>query len=141
MVREGFVLAAPEVGAAYNPYRFDESLCAFSGIVDMELRPVWVYDIDDQTNSYQYSKKRVFVDKELYYTQWMEMYDRRGNLWRAWDDSRWWQPTTGKAMWRSVIIPNLVSERHTFLLMSPDWEGASNNNNSLFDVDQLRDRR
>ena len=141
MVGERFVLAAPEVGAAYDPYRPNEDLCSLSGTVDLELRPVWVYDIVDKTNSYQYSRKRVFVDKELYYTQWMEMYDRRDNLWRIWDDSRWWQPETGRAMWRSVIIPNLVSKRHTYLSMSPDWAGAQGMNNSLFDVDQLRDRR
>jgi hypothetical protein len=141
MVKEGFVLAAPEVGAAYDPYRPDEAHCALTGIVDMELRPVWVYDIDDRTNSYQYSKKRIWVDKELYYTQWVEMYDRRGNLWRTWDDSRWWQPTTGLAMWRSVIIPNVISQRHTILSITSDWDKVDQMDNSLFDVDKLRDRR
>ena len=107
----------------------------------MELRPVWVYDIDDLTNSYQYSKKRVWVDKELYYTQWMEMFDRRGNLWRAWGDSRWWQPTTGKAMWRTVIIPNVISKRHTIMSQTSDWEGVDEMDNALFDIDKLRDKR
>tara|TARA_Y100000815_G_scaffold274418_1_gene308443 strand:+ start:161 stop:1588 length:1428 start_codon:yes stop_codon:yes gene_type:complete len=141
MVKEGFVLAAPEVGAAYDPYRSDDARCGLTGIVDMELRPVWVYDIDDLTNSYQYSKKRVWVDKELYYTQWMEMFDRRGNLWRAWGDSRWWQPTTGKAMWRTVIIPNVISKRHTIMSVTSDWEGVDEMDNALFDVDKLRDKR
>ncbi len=141
MVKEGFVLAAPEVGAAYDPFRMDDDRCAFSGIVDLELRPVWVYDVIDKTNTYQYSKKRIFVDKELYYSQSVEMYDRRGNLWRIFEDSRWWQPDTGRAQWRTVIIPNLISKRHSMLSISSNWDAAARNNAALFDVDKLRDRR
>ena len=136
-----FVLAAPEVGAAYDPYRLSKNLCGLSGIVDMELRPTWKYKIEDLTGSYQYSKKEIWVDKELYYAQYMEMFDRNGELWRVWDDARDWQPKTGRALWKSVLIPNVRNKRHSVLSMEADWDGLDGLNNSTFNIDQLRDRR
>ena len=146
LVSEGFVLALPEVGAEYDPLAMAENACGIAssndGIIDMELRPIWVLEIDDKTGNYQYSKRRVYLDKELYYVQFEEMYDRNGELWRVWDDSRWWEPESGRAQWRSLVVGNVISNRHSGLVFEPDWgDGRANMNNSLFDIDQLRDRR
>ena len=140
LVREGFVLGQPETGHAYMPAQFTPDRCG-ADWVELELRPVWVLDINDKTGNYQYAKRRIYVDKELYYTQYTEMYDRRGELWRIWDDSRDWEPATGRAMWRDVFQWNIISNRASVLEMNAAWEKREAMNSSLFDIDQLRDYR
>ena len=141
LIKDAVVLAVPEVGNVYDPLRIANDACNLSGIVDMELRPTWVYEIADLTETYQYSVKRVHVDKETYYSQYLEMFDRNGDLWRIWDDSRDWEPTTGRFMWRSAIIANVRDERATVITVDSAWEKLDTMTNAIFNIDQLRDRR
>ena len=141
LIKDAVVLAVPEVGNVYDPLRIANDACNLSGIVDMELRPTWVYEIADLTETYQYSVKRVHVDKETYYSQYLEMFDRNGDLWRIWDDSRDWEPTTGRFMWRSAIIANVRDERATVITVDSAWEKLDTMINAIFNIDQLRDRR
>ena len=141
LIKDAVVLAVPEVGNVYDPLRIANDACNLSGIVDMELRPTWVYEITDLTETYQYSIKRVHVDKETYYSQYLEMFDRNGDLWRIWDDSRDWEPTTGRFMWRSAIIANVRDERATVITVDSAWEKLDTMTNAIFNIDQLRDRR
>lgn len=136
---ETFILTMPEVGRGYDPIKMDASGCNAAS-VDLELRPVWILDITDKTGTYQYSKQRIFIDKELYYTQFKEMYDRSGKLVRVWDDSRDFDPTTGQSQWRNALIANVNAKRITYLSMKSDWAGRQTMNDSLFDIDQLRNR-
>jgi len=141
LIKDAVVLAVPEVGNVYDPLRIANDACNLSGIVDMELRPTWVYEITDLTETYQYSIKRVHVDKETYYSQYLEMFDRNGDLWRIWDDSRDWEPTTGRFMWRSAVIANVRDERATVITVDSAWEKLDTMTNAIFNIDQLRDRR
>jgi len=141
LIKDAVVLAVPEVGNVYDPLRIANDACNLSGIVDMELRPTWVYEIADLTETYQYSVKRVHVDKETYYSQYLEMFDRNGDLWRIWDDSRDWEPTTGRFMWRSAVIANVRDERATVITVDSAWEKLDTMTNAIFNIDQLRDRR
>jgi hypothetical protein len=141
-IKDATILAIPEVGNVYDPLRIAEDACNMSGIVDMELRPTWLYEITDLTENYQYSKKRIWVDKELYYSQYVEMDDRNGDLWRIWDDSRDWEPTTGRAQYRSALIVNARNKRSTVITIDSDWgEKLDGMTNAIFNIDQLRDRR
>ncbi|MBV45157.1 MAG: hypothetical protein CML87_04850 [Rhodobiaceae bacterium] len=141
LIKEASILHSPEVGNVYDPYRIAEDACNLSGIVDMELRPVWVYEITDLTETYQYSVKRVHVDKETYYAQYLEMFDRNGEIWRVWDDTRDWEPTTGRFMWRSAVIANDRDKRATVITVDSAWEKLDTMTNAIFNIDQLRDRR
>ena len=73
--------------------------------------------------------------------QYMVTYDPRGNLYRVWDDVRDFVPETGLAQWRSVNLWNVVSKRINFLEMNSVWGERMEQdvNESVFDVDQLRD--
>ena len=141
LIKDAIVLAVPEVGNVYDPLRIANDACNLSGIVDMELRPTWLYAITDLTETYQYSVKRVHVDKETYYSQYLEMVDRNGDIWRIWDDTRDWEPTTGRFMWRSAIIANVRDERATIITVDSAWEKIDSMTNAIFNIDQLRDRR
>ena len=77
LLKEDIILALPEVGNVYDPLRIANDACNLSGIIDMEVRPTWLYEITDLTQTYQYSVKRVHVDKETYYSQFLEMVDRK----------------------------------------------------------------
>ena len=108
----------------------------------MELRPVWILEIDDKRGNYQYSKRRIYIDKENYYMQHEEMYDQRGNLWRVWDDVRDFDPKSGQAMWKAVFEWNPISNRLTHLSMDSSWETIHKEpSTTTFDIDQLRDYR
>lgn len=133
---EGFILGQPAVGHFYDPLTHSQDGCTVTA-VDLELRPVWILEITDKTKTYEYSKQRLYIDKELYYTVYKEMYDRTGQLLRIWTDSRDFVPQSGEAQWRNAIVANVNAKRVTLVEMKSAWERADMNN-SLFDIDQLR---
>jgi len=69
------------------------------------------------------------------------MFDRNGEIWRIWDDTRDWEPTTGRFMWRSAIIANDRDKRATVITVDSAWEKLDTMTNAIFNIDQLRDRR
>jgi hypothetical protein len=135
---ETFLLVQPETGHAYNPLKLSANTCQPVS-VDLELRPVWILEITDKTGTYQYKRQRVFIDKELYYTQYKEMFDRSDRLLRAWDDARDFDASTGKSSFINVIIANVNAKRTSYLEFKTDWKNVGTND-SLFDIDQLRNR-
>lgn len=137
---EGFVLAQPQVGHAYSPAFRDKSGCQLDRI-ELELRPVWILEVTDKTGNYMYSKRRLYVDKELYYVNYQEMYDQRGKLLRVLDDARDWQPSTGLAAWKNYVIWNVNSQRWNYLNMTSDWKNYKQDISGQFDIDVLRDYR
>lgn len=139
---EGFILAQPETGHAYDPAEMDESSCHVKKI-ELELRPVWKLEVVDKKGKYQYSKRVIYLDKENYYAQYEEMYDKTGNLWRVWDDARDFEPSTGRAMWKNVIEWNPINKRLTHLIMESDWDAVNKGEPApaLFNIDRLRDYR
>ena len=139
MVGEGFILASPEVGYVYDSMLWTEDSCNIKSL-EVELRPVWIFDIIDKSGKYMYSKRRTWVDKEFYYMQYHMTWDPRGNPMRNWDDVRAWRPAVGDAQWRSAIVNNYVTKRFSSLKMEPQWEGREDRvTEEMFDVDQLRD--
>jgi len=141
MVGEGFVLGQPDTGHVYVPIVENENGCEVKQI-ELELRPVWILEVNDKTGQYLYSKRKLYIDKENYYQQYQEMYDRRGNLFRIWDDSRDFDPKTGQAQWREVLNWNPISNRMTHMNMNSSWETLKKGlAPSLFDIDELRDYR
>ena len=81
------------------------------------------------------------MDKETYYAQYLEMFDINGEIWRVWDDTRDWEPTTGRFMWRSAVIANDRDKRATVITVDSAWEKLDTMTNAIFNIDQLRDRR
>ncbi|MEH6502681.1 MAG: outer membrane lipoprotein-sorting protein [Cycloclasticus sp.] len=141
IVREGFVLAQPEVGHAYQSLTTNADKCNWD-TMEVELRPIWVLEVTDKTGRYQYSKRETYIDKEFFYLQFQMTWDPRGNPLRTWEDGRDWRPATGDAMWSNVIITNETTQRHTTIQFNPIWEDrAENVTEEVFDIDQLRDYR
>lgn len=139
LVGEGWVLASPEVGYVYDSWAMTEDECNVASM-EMELRPVWILDINDKTGKYMYSKRRTWIDKEFYYMQYHMTWDPRGNPYRNWDDSRAWRPAVGDAQWRWVLVNSEINQRTNWLRMTPNWEDRDNRiTEEMFDVDQLRD--
>jgi len=138
LVGEGWTLGMPHVGHFYDAAKRDGA-CAVNR-VELELRPVWIVEITDKTGQYVYSKRRLYIDKEFYYTVATESYDGRGNLMRVWYDSRDWAPQSGLAQWRQVAIWNVVAHRMTWLTMDSRWTDLDKHPTpKTFDIDQLRD--
>jgi len=137
--REGFILAQPEVGHAYDPITWSADKCGIKSM-EVELRPIWVLRVTDKSGKYMYSKRETYVDKEFYYLQYQMTWDPRGNPLRTWEDARDWRPATGDAMWRNVVIHNETTQRHTTLRMTPNWGDREEDvTEEMFDIDQLRD--
>lgn len=139
LVGETFILAEPNTGHAYNPLKMSADGCTANS-VDLELRPVWILDVIDKTGGYQYSKERLYIDKELYDVKYKEMFDREGKIQRIWDQARDFVPSTGQAQWKNVLVANINAKRITYLEMKSDWENRKSMNQSLFNIDQLRNR-
>ncbi len=139
LVGDGFILASPEVGYIYDSTVLTEDQCNYQSM-EMELRPVLILEITDKTGKYMYSKRRIWIDKEFYYTQYQMTWDPRGNPLRNWDDSRAFRPTIGDAQWRYVMVNNYVTKRMSTLFMTSTWlDRGINVTEEMFDVDQLRD--
>ncbi|MDD3444945.1 MAG: outer membrane lipoprotein-sorting protein, partial [Zavarzinia sp.] len=131
IVGEGFILAQPEVGHAYDPAHYEGNECEID-VIDLELRPVWYLDVTDKTGNYVYGRRRLYIDKEFHYAQYQEMYDQRGNLWRVLDDALDFSPDTGLWMARNYVLWNVVGRRYNRITMTADW--------SILDQDMARDR-
>ena len=142
IVGEGFVLAGPDT--RYEPVTRKEGDTCNLKRVELELRPVWIMEINNTDGKYQYSKRKVYIDKEWYYTQYQEMYDQRGNLWRVWDDMRDFNPSTGEAQYRQVLNWNTRDKRFTYIHINAIWSGKEFETEptpALFNIDQVRDYR
>ncbi|MFA5122031.1 outer membrane lipoprotein-sorting protein [Zavarzinia sp.] len=138
IVGETFILSQPEVGEAYDPAQYAENQCEIETI-DLELRPVWILDVLDKTGNYTYGRRRLYIDKELEYAQYQEMYDQRGNLWRVLDDALDFQPKTGLWMARNYVLWNAIGHRFNRITMEPDWSILQQDMRRFMDIDRLRD--
>lgn len=136
---ESVILATPEVGYAYDSTKFDDAKCRIKSM-EMELRPVWKLEITDKTGKYQYSKRTMYIDKEIFVSQYQMNNDARGNPFRNYTDDRAWRPFDGRSQWRNVLIYNHVSKRFNANIMDSQWKNMETFITPRhFDVDQLRD--
>ncbi len=55
---------------------------AFDG--EWEKRNVWVVEGTSKLPQYAYSKRVIYVDKDVYAIPYSDMYDRGGQLWKVW---------------------------------------------------------
>jgi hypothetical protein len=139
LIGERLILASPEVGYVYDSGDFDESSCSWNSL-ELELRPVWQLEIIDKTGSYQYKKRTLYIDMEMFYSQFQVTTDQRDNKFRTWEDSRAWRPFDGDAQWRHVTIHNEINDRVNYFFMTPQWDGRADDvTDEQFDIDQLRD--
>ncbi len=139
LVGETFILTIPETGYVYDPGKLTDDECNFASL-ELELRPVWILDIIDKTGKYQYSKRRTWIDKEMYYMQYHTTWDPRGNVYRTWEDSRAFRPTEGDAQWRFAIVNNHTTKRTGGFFADAVWEDREERvTEEMFDIDLLRD--
>lgn len=82
-----------------------------------EKRPVWVLEIDSLDPTYIYSKRIWYIDMVHFKNLFVEYYDRRGHLFRTWEDFKYLEPD-GVSTWEGCDIPNYVTKRHTILKMN-----------------------
>ena len=86
-------------------------------ICGWEKRPVWVLEIKSLDPTYVCSKRISYIDKEIFHIIYQDYYDRRGNLWRTWDDFKYLLPN-GYCTWESVRILNWISQRDSLFKMN-----------------------
>jgi len=95
--------------------------------LDWEIRPVWILDVISKDKSYQYSKRRMWIDKEIYLPRYAELYDQRGNNWRDWLTLWGWDPKTGYlSAWGAEVI-DVINKHRTLCVMNPIFEDPSLN--------------
>jgi len=139
LIGETLMLVSPEVGYVYDSGAFNEDSCKWDSL-ELELRPVWQLEITDKTGSYQYKKRILYIDMEMFYSQFQLTTDQRDNPFRTWEDSRAWRPFDGDAQWRHVTIHNEINNRVNYFFMTPQWQGRADEvSDEQFDIDQLRD--
>ncbi len=139
LVGQRLILASPEVGYIYSSGVFNENNCKWDSL-ELELRPVWELEIIDNSGSYQYKKRTLYIDMETFYSQYQFTTDQRDNIFRTWEDSRAWRPFDGDAQWRHVTIFNAINKRVNYFFMTSQWdERWENVTDEQFDIDQLRD--
>ena len=97
-------------------------------ITSWEKRPVWVFEITSLDPAYIYSKRIMYIDMEEFKLNYEEYFDRRGNLWKTWDDIRY-RDAEGGSSWEAVFILNWESQRDSVLKMNskanPDLDPAN----------------
>jgi len=140
LVGDGFILTQPERGMVGDGFTVggDGNFAE----IDMELRPVWILEITDKTGNYVYSKRIEYIDKDWWYMQEQQSFDRQGRMWRDWTDARYWDPRTGEGMWRNVLIWDPINKHATTLRMNVDFDQAKHGTKQeYFDIDTLRTYR
>ncbi|MGH7960802.1 MAG: DUF1329 domain-containing protein, partial [Candidatus Binatia bacterium] len=133
---EGFILAMPEHGMVGDMWKMEE--CQLTDI-DMEIRPVYILGIKDKSGKYVYAGRKVWVDKDWWDMQKEERYDRKGNMWRDWQNVRYWDPRTGESMWRNVVIWDPINKHSTPIRMNVDFQQALvGTKKQYFDIESLK---
>ncbi|MGH7899866.1 MAG: DUF1329 domain-containing protein, partial [Candidatus Binatia bacterium] len=101
LVGEGEVLhpsvyTKPAAGGAYqhNVSPFDQKNMTVR-FKKWQRRPVWIVDVISKDPSYIYSKRRMWVDKELPNVFHVEALDRKGNHWKTLQTAMVYNPTNG----------------------------------------------
>ena len=134
--RDEFILALPERGMVGD--QFNVSGCRFSD-VQMEIRPVFRLHLKDLPGQYIYAERRAWIDKDWWYMQEGQGYDRTGKMWRHGSDVRYWDPRTGEALWQNAIVSNPASRHATLLRMNGDFTEAMNGTKAeYFDIESLK---
>ena len=133
---EGFVLAMPEHGLVSSSYTMDQ--CSLADI-EMEIRPVWILHIKDKTGKYVYAERRVWIDKDWWDMQEEVRYDRRQNMWRAWQGVIYWDPRSGESTYHSGIIYDPINHHVTMVQMHSDFRQAMTEvRKEYFDIETLK---
>jgi hypothetical protein len=70
--------------APHWPVKWVEGNADFAFESDWELRDVWIVEGTSKLDQYAYSKRVLYVDKQLYAIPYSDMYDRAGELWKVW---------------------------------------------------------
>jgi hypothetical protein len=133
---DDFILALPERGMVSDQFKM--SNCTFDD-VEMEIRPVYRLHLKDKSGKYVYSERRIWIDKDWWYMQEEHRYDAQGRMWRNWIDVRYWDPRTGEAMWRNVIITDPINRHGTIIKMNVDFTQAmTGTKQEYFDIESLK---
>ena len=136
---EAFILSPPSTLHAYDSIVLSEDKCTVE-YMEVELRPTWLLEIIDKSGKYQYSKRHNWVDKEYFSARRQISWDPRGNIFKSYDESRDWNPSTGEGNWGVIVARNNVTHRSMTMHMTGTWEDLDLVvDESTFDVDQLRD--
>ena len=69
----------------------------------------------------------MYIDMELFKLHYEEYFDKRGNLWKTWDEFRF-RVADGANCWEAVAIVNWENQRDTLVKMNtmvnPDLDPA-----------------
>lgn len=86
-----------------------------------QRRPVWIIDVISKDTSYMYSKRRMWVDREVPNIIHVETWDRKGNPWKTLQGSFTYNPTNGdSANWDWADFADNISKHRTTWIF--EWE-------------------
>ena len=81
-------LGARQVVGAFNantfPVKWAAGAADWAFDADWEKRDVWVVEGVSKLPQYAFSKRVLYIDKELYVIPYSDMYDRGGQIWKIW---------------------------------------------------------
>ncbi len=97
-IGEKEVLAA--MHGNHYPVKWSEGASDWAFDSEWEKRKVWVVEGASKLPQYAYSKRVIYLDKEIYTIPYSDMYDRGGQLWKVWINNFKWgtEPFPGSAM-------------------------------------------
>ena len=101
-----------------------------------QRRPVWVIDLISKDPSYYYSKRRLWIDKEVPNIIHVETYDRRGNHWKTLRNAMSCSSANGDcATWDWGDFADDVNKHRTAWIFK--WESLKGLSNENFDTAML----
>jgi len=108
------LLGARTVLASFKsalPVKWAEGAADWAFEAEWEKREMWVVEGVSKLPQYAYSKRVLYVDKELYSVPYSDMYDRAGELWKIWINNFRWdtQAFAGSPMVYEEITPFVLA--------------------------------
>lgn len=82
--------------------------------VPWELRDVWILESIPKIKGHPYGKRILYIDSQWYDTLFSEMFDKKGNLWRAWHQPWYWRPEVNWFTWPGDTVVDFQAMHATF---------------------------
>jgi Protein of unknown function (DUF1329) len=104
-----------------------------------QRRPVWIIDVISRDPSYIYSKRRIWIDKEVPNILHVETWDRKGNPWKTLRTSMIYNPTNGDAAsWDWADFADEINKHRTTWIF--EWKSLPGLTPDDFDTAMLTKR-
>lgn len=95
---------------------------------EWERRPMWVVEMNQLDDNYVYSKRIIYIDKELFNVVWSESYDKKDRLYRTQYLRNFFEPKMGMLFFSSSVYRDYrdlhSTVQKTYVIPYPEMKRA-----------------